>query len=189
MAFSEEVYRDIYQSLDEVSPMAFDCGKLCSAACCGCTRVPEDQQDDMGIFLLPGEEQMLVDDADWLYWWTGKAEDFFFPYSWRGTDIYFVRCKDPFHCHRKKRSIQCRTFPVTPHLLSSGRLSLVFNDLELPYLCPLIEEGVELEPDFLHVTWEAWNELIRDPLIYDYVSMDSDNRRPDLEPEDILYTE
>lgn len=189
MAVSKSTYQKIYALLDRVSPVPYDCGKLCTAACCGCAGLPEGKdEEELGMFLLPGEEQMLLDDADWLEWSEGTARDFFLPWSWGDTTVCFVRCRDPFHCHRRRRPIQCRTFPVLPNLDEDGNLSLVWNDMELPYLCPLIEEEASLSEEFLSATWEAWHILVQDPLIRDLVRMDSDNRAPDLNPEDLLYS-
>ena len=50
------------------------------------------------------------------------------------------------------------------------------NDVELPYLCPLIEEELPLDPAFVKATHTAWKHLIRDPLIYDLVRADSKER-------------
>ena len=53
---------------------------------------------------------------------------------------------------------------------------MVWNDDELPYLCPMIEDEVELDPDFIRATHTVWKHLIRDPLIYDLVKADSQVR-------------
>ena len=55
----------------------------------------------------------------------------------------------------------------------NGILSLIVNDSELPYQCPLIEEQIELNPEFVKATYTCWKHLIRDPLIYDLVREDS----------------
>ena len=72
--------------------------------------------------------------------------------------------------------MQCRTFPLTPHIDDDGELSLVLNDTELPYRCPLIEDAMALSPDFIKATYTCWKHLIRDPLIYDLVKADSEYR-------------
>jgi len=61
MAVSKSTYQKIYALLDRVSPVPYDCGKLCTAACCGCAGLPEGKdEEELGMFLLPGEEQMLL---------------------------------------------------------------------------------------------------------------------------------
>ena len=51
------------------------------------------------------------------------------------------------------------------------------NDEDLPYTCPLIADDMPLDRDFVRVTYTIWAHLIRDPLIYDLVEMDSESRR------------
>ena len=40
----------------------------------------------------------------------------------------------------------------------------------------MIEEETELDPRFIQATYTVWKHLIRDPLIYDLVEMDSQAR-------------
>ena len=187
-------YEEIYRLLDTVSPLPFDCGILCGAACCGTDdeawaghpvfeddgaalqgRDAGEDIPEMGIYLLPGEEKVHSKKDGWLTWSEERAEDYEFPDSWKGK-VYFVRCKTPPHCPREKRPIQCRTFPLSPHYMEDGRLVMILNDLELPYQCPLIEEEMDLDPVFLKVTWSCWARLVEDPLIRDLVRMDSEGR-------------
>ena len=77
------------------------------------------------------------------------------------------------------RPIQCRSFPLLPHLSEDGELTLVFNDYELPYACPMIEEEIELDERFVKATTTVWKHLIRDPLIYDMVWGESRAREMD----------
>ena len=75
------------------------------------------------------------------------------------------------------RPVQCRTFPLAPHITEEGHLCLIYNDDDdLPYCCPMIEDETELDPDFIQATLTVWKHLIRDPLIYDLVKMDSEAR-------------
>ena len=106
-------YRAIYRLLDRVSPVPFDCGQICGAACCTAAEL----DDELGILLLPGSKFFLV---------LGRDED--------------------------------------------GTLEMVFNDYELPYACPMIEEETELDQRFVQATYTVWKHLIRDPLIYDLVA-------------------
>ena len=171
-------WKAIYRLLDRVSPVDYDCGKLCGAACCSC---PDDSTNtdgtdyEMGIYLYPGEEKIHNKKDDWLKWSVERAEDFEFPDSWFGN-VYFVRCKTPPICPREKRPLQCRTYPLAPHLTEDGTLHLIRNHEELPYSCPLIDEHMELNPDFVQATYTVWKHLIRDPLIFDLVEMDSETR-------------
>ena len=158
-------YRAIYRLLDRVSPVPFDCGQICGAACCTAAEL----DDELGILLLPGEDKIHDRHADWLTWNTLSTDEFEFPESWTGN-AYFVRCKTPPRCPREMRPIQCRTFPLMPVINDEGELELIYNDTELPYCCPMIEEETELDPRFVQATYTVWKHLIRDPLIYDLVA-------------------
>ena len=163
-ATRKRTYKAIYRLLDRVSPVPFDCGTICGAACCNAAASDEE----LGIMLLPGEEKIHDRNDDWLVWDSLSTDEYELPGSWQGK-IYFVRCKTPPHCPREKRPIQCRSFPLLPHLSEDGSLELIWNDYELPYACPMIESGTELDPRFVKATLTVWKHLIRDPLIYDYV--------------------
>jgi hypothetical protein len=74
------------------------------------------------------------------------------------------------------RPLQCRFFPLAPHLDKDGTLRLILLPTELPYVCPLIKDKVSLEPAFIKANHTVWKRLIQDPLIYDLVKMDSESR-------------
>ena len=78
--------------------------------------------------------------------------------------------------HRSMRPLQCRFFPLAPHLNLDDELELILSPLELPYSCPLIRDKMKLNDSFIKATYTVWKHLIRDPLIYDLVRMDSDDR-------------
>lgn len=210
----KSTYRAIYRLLDRVSPVPFDCGELCGCACCmpgeshdhtaDQAEIHLEDEDSMGIYLLPGEEKIFTRCEDWLTWNYDDAEEYEFPDSWHGK-VPFICCNTPPVCDRKMRPVQCRTYPVAPHLLSlddtgtdtansegssslSEQLILILSDIDAPYICPLIEansdtaddtvEGLHLKLDerFLKATYTVWKRLIKDPLIRDLVKLDSDER-------------
>lgn len=140
----------------------------------------------MGLYLLPGEEKLFTRKEDWLSWGWTSAEEFEFPESWHGK-VPFLRCKNAPLCDRKKRPLQCRTFPLTPHLDENGSLYLIYHSGELPYICPLIQQKYPLNQDFIKATYTVWRHLLRDPLIFDLVEMDSAYRIEDGEPIHVLY--
>nr|MCR4805553.1 hypothetical protein [Clostridia bacterium] len=51
-----------------------------------------------------------------------------------------------------------------------------YNDLDMPYRCPLIEEQIPLNDDFVEATQRAWDMLIQDPRVRDLVREDSIER-------------
>ena len=95
-----------------------------------------------------------------------------------------MRCKTPPHCPRHLRPIQCRSFPLLPHLSEDGELTLVYNDYDLPYACPMIEDETELDGRFVKATNTVWKHLIRDPLIYDLVWGESRERDAEMQSDD-----
>lgn len=168
----KRTWQAIYRLLDRVAPVPFDCGMICGAVCCG---EPDPEDSEMGIYLLPGEHKVFSEEDTWIRWSFQRAEECDFPESWHGK-VYFIRCSDPPHCPREKRPLQCRTFPVLPHLTETEGLVLIHNDHDLPYCCPLIEDQTDLSGAFLKATFTVWKHLIRDPLIYDLVKMESADR-------------
>lgn len=174
----KSTYKAIYRLLNAVSPVDYDCGTLCGAACCTCGKDENPDEMSLGIYLLPGEEKILCQDEDWLDWTSEYAEDYDFPESWTGK-VHFVRCKTPPICPREKRPLQCRFFPLEPHIMEDGTLRLIFNTVQLPYTCPLIDKKMELTSAFIRATYTVWKHLITDPLIYDLVIQDSEDREAD----------
>ena len=98
-----------------------------------------------------------------------------YPHSWK-DNIYLVKCKNPPRCDRSIRPIQCRTFPLVPHISKNGEFHLVLDETEFPYECPIIRDHIKLNDDFINVTYEIWKMLISNPLVYDLVDMDSKDR-------------
>ena len=160
---TEELYREVYALLNAVEVTGEDCGKLCGCACCT-TESREGTDQEMGIYLLPGEETVHRQDSDWLVM---KVDE---------EGRYFGRCLTPPICPRDRRPIQCRTFPLLPHLYEDGTIEMVYNDVELPYRCPLIDDEIPLEDEFVEATQAAWEMLIRDPKIREIVREDSIER-------------
>lgn len=194
---TKTTYQAIYRLLDRVSPVDFDCGILCGAACCLCDYIPEDipytadgdenADSYMGLMLLPGEEQVYDgSDDEWIEWGSILAEDYDYPESWHGR-VPFIQCRTAPLCNRNKRPIQCRTFPLSPHIDADGIFHIILHADELPYECPLIRDFVRLNDDFIRATYTCWKHLIRDPLIRDLVIMDSDDRIDDGVPLIYLY--
>ena len=197
MTLDKKTYEEIYEMLDSVDPVNFDCGILCGGICCTCNYEPDEEfrmesdenaDNYMGLYLLPGEESIYEmdpsapdNDCDWIDWGYLTAEDYEFPESWHGK-VSFIQCKTAPHCKRKKRPVQCRTFPLAPHIDENGVFSMILNQDNLPYECPLIARNsllggdITLNEDFVQKTHEAWQKLLQDPLILDLVELDSETR-------------
>lgn len=160
----QNFYAKIYHRLDQVTPLVTDCGAFCGQACC------QADNTSLGIYLLPGEEVMFSGKEAWLVWERHNPREYDFPPTW--TDpVYFVRCRPP--CPRQCRPLQCRSFPLAPHLLPDGKLVLIWETLHLPYICPLIAKKMPLRQDFVLALGQAWQELVSCRPIRDLVAWDS----------------
>ena len=139
----KKAIEEIYERLEKVTPVDFDCGSLCGEACC--VYDLKNPEEELALYLLPGEELMYEDsDSFDLYYF--DRDEIEYPPSWDDV-VYLVKCRNPPKCDRSIRPIQCRTFPLVPH----------------------IDEN---------------KKLISNPLVYDFVEMDSrlrDERTRDYE--------
>ena len=174
-------WKAVYRLLNNVNTEVYDCGALCGSACCKANNCDEE----MGIYLFPGEHNLLLEylhinasDTDhsdfstwnneWLEWTAQDPQELGFPGSW--TDpVYFVKCKTSPSCPRFFRPLQCRTFPLKPVIGDQGVLELIWNDEELPYKCPVIERNMPVHDDFYKATYTVWTHLLRDKRIFDLV--------------------
>lgn len=168
-----EVYRRIYEMTDKLSPTEGDCGKICAMACC--RREAFGGDDESYIYLLPGEERLFDDMPGAIKLVAKDAKDHDFPPSW-GDTVTVALCEGPESCVRQCRPIQCRTYPLAPHINKKGELELIYSDIRTPYTCPLIYEKEKLSDDFLKKTYEAWEMLTRYTAIRDLVISDSGKR-------------
>ena len=160
-------WKAVYRLLDLVSVREFDCGTLCGSACCMC----HGSTEEMGIYLYPGEHMILKESEEgnkWLRWEKQRPSDIGFPDSWTGP-VYFVNCTDPPDCPRKFRPLQCRTFPLKPVISDTGVLELIWDDDDLPYVCPIIKENMPIHDSFYKATYTVWSHLLRDRRIFDLV--------------------
>lgn len=137
--------------LTECTPLAINCGELCNAACC---QSPEDDQDETGMLLFPGEEALYdPEDSDWMRIVPSKAMH-------RGKPVPLLICHAP--CPRHKRPLSCRIFPLAPRFSRRG-LTLRM-DARGTSLCPLIDSGVQgLSPQFTAAVTDAFTLLTQDP--------------------------
>lgn len=167
----------IYEKLDEVTPLDYDCGTLCNHVCCAYDE-GEYRNKDLALYLLPGEE-LMYEDSDYFDLYVVSPKELDYPRRWKG-DVFMVECNNPPHCDRSIRPIQCRTFPLVPHISEDGKLHLILDENEFPYECPIIRDNIKLNDDFVRITHEVWTMLINNPMVRALVSFDSrrrDNRR------------
>lgn len=174
MILTTEDYKQVYEILNQATPLSEDCGRWCNAICC--QPRPAFSYSPLYIYLLPGEDALFDKSDPWLKWYSLNTKKYRFPKSW-GKRFYAVRCLGPSKCKRSLRPIQCRTFPLMPYLTADGKFQLVLYNQPLPYECPLITDGVSLNENFIKAVRDAWEILIKDVRIYDYINADSANIR------------
>ena len=109
----------VYSLLENVTPLKFDCGKLCGSACCKDNVFSDDSE---GMLLLPFEKQYLYDKG----------------FEIKDTpDASFALCKGK--CDRRYRPFMCRIFPYYIRIKQNGQ-SLKLNVLTDPRaisFCPV----------------------------------------------------
>jgi len=159
--------KEIYKRLDKVSPTNYDCGKLCGEICCVYDKYNSDEE--VGLYLLPGEELIYEDNnEDFELYYIPPDETY-------NYDLYLVKCVNPPHCNRNIRPIQCRTFPLIPHI-ENDKFHLIIDEEEFPYTCPLVHKENKLNKDFIEVTYKVWKILIKNPAVYNLIKVDSKRR-------------
>lgn len=117
-------YCELYQQLEHVTPLRFDCGRLCGGACC------RSDPEQPGMYLFPGEEAMFSGKAGFTV--TGAVLPGYGP-------VPLLACEGA--CTRSERPLSCRVFPLAP-ALASDKLSLR-PDPRGRRACPLCRGGVE----------------------------------------------
>lgn len=152
---------DFEQAYRLLDTPAFEgnCGELCGSLCC------KEYEPGVGMYLLPGEECMFTGREPWLTWKYQLAGKHDFPPEWKGL-VQFVMCRGT--CPRDRRPIQCRTFPLMPYLDESGKnLTMRLDSLTGSLICPLVREPEKhvVRPEFEARALEAWQILLKDPLI------------------------
>ena len=125
--------------LVDQTPMAFDCGRTCQAACCR-----SDEEGRGGVFLFPGEEAFTS--TDWASV-TDASEVF-------GARALMLTCNG--RCDRAKRPLGCMIFPLTPVVDENGAVDVRFDYRARP-LCPI------LRGEFIDAARRALSEIARDP--------------------------
>ena len=121
--------------LGDLTPLAFDCGALCGAACCR-----PDEDGVGGMYLFPGEK------------WAGKVLD--------GDFASIAVCEG--RCDRATRPLACMIFPLTP-VFSDG-VWKARMDARARAMCPLAASGVKgVQREFARAAVKAIRMIAQDP--------------------------
>ena len=126
--------------LGDITPLRFDCGLLCGAACC--RSLPGEET---GMALFPGEER-LCPEAGWRL----------LPHPLGQLAV----C--PGVCDRGERPLACRMFPLLPLLRESGVRVAV--DARARAVCPLARQGLRaFSGEFVEAVRACGEALAEDP--------------------------
>lgn len=149
------LYKKAYRILDNSTPMKSDCGELCGKACC-----KGDQ--DTGMYLFPGEEEMLSQAGDFI---SIKPTSLL---NSNGSPIMLAVCQS--WCKRQLRPLGCRIFPLSPYISDRGILEVIV-DPRAKALCPLAvhEDIIQLDPYFKRNVRRVFRMLIQDDEIKEFV--------------------
>lgn len=180
---SQNNYKDIYEAAYEAmnnSVLDIDCGTLCSHNCC---RNDYDNPEEFGVYLLPYEYEHFLKETNMigkhqLAW--HSAKDRFMPKALKGLNYFY--CKVEKDCLRQYRPIQCRTYPLEPHL-ENGSLVLVVEKDQI-HACPLIQHKDRWRKEYVEGMYKGWALLLQIPKVKKLVQYDSDVRKWE---ENILY--
>ena len=136
-----------YELLDRVTPLAADCGRLCSARCC-------KGDENTGMWLFPGEDA-LFKDTDGL-----KIKDCEGNFGYK-----MLVCGG--NCDRKTRPLACRIYPYFPMI--DGELFDARADIRGISSCPLLYNNIKADYAFIRQIRKAARLLSRDEEIKEYI--------------------
>lgn len=103
-----ELYREIYKRFDALTPVPFDCGRLCDKACCR-------GDGETGMYLFPGEERLFVDKPGFSVLPTELSCSY--------GAVQLLVCHKP--CERTERPLACRIFPLIPFYRKGSTLQII----------------------------------------------------------------
>ncbi len=113
-----------YELLDRVTPLTYDCGKLCHGKCC-------KGDENTGMLLFPGEEEILKD-----------------------IDGFKIKEADGRKmlicggiCNRKTRPLSCRIYPYFSMITENG--FDVRADIRGITSCPILFNNIKVDYAFL----------------------------------------
>ncbi len=168
------LYEKVYEILDRFPLSKTDCGKLCGKICC-CYIVPEEEE--AGMELLPGEEEIFPLEADWLKPRFLSGAMYEYPPEWgQHAGCFQIRCIKP--CPRHERPVNCRLFPLKFFREKENYYLILAKDTE-SYNCPLLERPELINPEFIDSAKKAASLLLSIPKFRQLVDWDSAAIIPD----------
>ncbi len=148
--FNNEELNKAYELLEKVTPLPFDCGRLCDHQCC------KGSEKD-GMLLFPFEKELFEDNSDFKVYYDEKT----------GCDA--VVCLTP--CKRDERPLSCRLFPLFPYVEEKNgeKVLNVALDIRSLGVCTLADKKEQLDRKFLRNVRLASSVLLRNSEIADFL--------------------
>lgn len=145
-----------YELLNDVTPLSVDCGQLCNGACC------HSADENTGMYLYPGEEQMLTEQSAWLH-----IKPSSFPYGNKKTAAVAL-CNSS--CDRSFRPLACRIFPLTPYIRHYGTIDIIIDPRAVP-VCPLAKPYMSqhLDKRFITAVTRVFSMLSKEKELYSFI--------------------
>lgn len=136
-----------YELTEKVTPLAYDCGKLCGGKCC-------KGDNDTGMWLFPYEEEILKNINDFEI----KECDGNFGYK-------MVVCHGK--CNRKTRPLACRIYPYFPMIADDG--FDVRADIRGITSCPILFKNIKIDYSFIRQVRKIARLFNRDAELKKYI--------------------
>ncbi|MBN2259942.1 MAG: hypothetical protein JW702_05335 [Clostridiales bacterium] len=173
------IFERAYRFMD-VNLTEGNCGESCGYHCC---RNIDESGKIFGLYFLPFEYELmqkgkgLIDESR-----TEVHTKIAYEMPKGVRKLYYGFCKDNKNCIRELRPIQCRTYPLVPHL-ESGVLSLVIEKNQ-EHQCPLIQKRELWNTEFEVGILNGWKELLQISQIKVMIEYESEER---IKKENIQY--
>ena len=146
--FESDSLDKLYELMEDVTPLALDCGALCDGACC------KGGGGD-GMLLFPGEREYFA-----------GRDGFTLIHDDRyGCDA--AVCSG--YCDRSERPLSCRIFPYQFYVSGSGNVT-VAADVRALGRCPLTEPDAEVSRTFLRRLRMCAKLIENNGDLYDFVA-------------------
>lgn len=161
----QEIFRIAYEKMNEPI-IEGNCGELCGFHCCR----SHESDEALGMYLLPLEFEAVQKNLNVPYEVHSSKT-----YDLKGVKKqYYIFCHNDSGCLRNHRPIQCRTYPLVPHL-ENENLHLVIDNEQL-HDCPLIHKRELWREAYIKGVYEGWQLLLTLKPIKKYIRAQSKER-------------
>lgn len=158
----ENVIKTCYSLLRNVTPLDFDCGKICNGKCCS-------GDDKTGMLLFPGEENLIDENMEII------EKD-------NGDKV--AVCNGM--CDRNKRPLACRIYPLFPVIEAEDGNEYIKTEFDRRADCPLVAGDYNITRRFDKAVKRVGKYLLLNPETAEYYRSLSEEITEYIELEKIL---